>query len=87
MSAVLGSRMVIEAITEDAALKNKVLAEVTATVAAGTPLVSNTSSIPIDELAAALDRPADLIGTHFMNPPALIGTTEVIRERVPGSTP
>jgi methoxymalonate biosynthesis protein len=79
LSAVRGARLVIEAITEDAALKNKTLAEVSALVAPGTPLVSNTSSIPIDELADAVDRPADLIGTHFMNPPALIGTTEVIQ--------
>lgn len=79
LSVVSGTRMVIEAITEDATLKNKALAEVAAIVTAGTPLVSNTSSIPIDELAAAIDRPADLIGTHFMNPPALIGTTEVIQ--------
>jgi methoxymalonate biosynthesis protein len=41
--------------------------------------VSNTSSIPIDELAGAVVRPADLIGVHFMNPPYLIRTTEVIR--------
>lgn len=79
LSPVRGARLVIEAITEDAALKNKVLAEVSALVVPGTPLVSNTSSIPVDELADAVDRPADLIGTHFMNPPALIGTTEVIQ--------
>lgn len=79
LSPVRGTRLVIEAITEDAALKSGVLAEVSALVAPGTPLVSNTSSIPVDELAHAVDRPADLIGTHFMNPPALIGTTEVIQ--------
>ncbi|MER5790652.1 3-hydroxyacyl-CoA dehydrogenase family protein [Streptomyces sp. NPDC001980] len=78
-SAVRGARLVIEAITEDAGLKNAVLSEVSALVPPGTPIVSNTSSIPIDELADAVRRPADLIGTHFMNPPALIGTTEVIR--------
>lgn len=79
VAAVRGARMVIEAITEDTGLKNAVLSEVTALVPSGTPIVSNTSSIPIDELADAVRHPADLIGTHFMNPPALIGTTEVIR--------
>ncbi|MDX3062522.1 MULTISPECIES: 3-hydroxyacyl-CoA dehydrogenase family protein [Streptomyces] len=70
---------VIEAVTEDADAKAKVLAEVSALVAPGTPVISNTSAIPIDELARAAARPADLIGTHFMNPPYLIRTVEVIR--------
>jgi methoxymalonate biosynthesis protein len=71
--------VVIEAITEDAETKAKLLAGVAALVTPGTPLVSNTSGIPIDELAGAVPRPADVIGTHFMNPSYLIGTTEVIR--------
>ncbi len=79
LSIISGSRAVIEAITEDAALKATVLAEVSGVVAGATPLMSNTSSIPIDELAGAVDHPEDLIGTHFMNPAVLIGTTEVIR--------
>ncbi|MFE4449273.1 3-hydroxyacyl-CoA dehydrogenase family protein [Streptomyces sp. NPDC056796] len=70
---------VIEAVTEDADAKAKVLADVSALVAPGTPVISNTSAIPIDELARAAARPADLIGTHFMNPPYLIRTVEVIR--------
>jgi methoxymalonate biosynthesis protein len=70
--------VVIEAITEVAELKSKALNEVSV-VCPGTPLVSNTSSIPIDELAESLARPGDLVGTHFMNPPYLIETVEVIR--------
>ncbi|MGW2327074.1 3-hydroxyacyl-CoA dehydrogenase family protein [Streptomyces sp. NPDC001700] len=70
---------VIEAVTEDADTKAKVLAEVSELVAPGTPVISNTSSIPIDELAGMTARPVDLIGTHFMNPPCLIRTVEVIR--------
>ncbi|OPC84078.1 3-hydroxyacyl-CoA dehydrogenase [Embleya scabrispora] len=74
-----GSVAVVEAVTEDADAKAKVLAEVSALVAPGTAIISNTSSIPIDELARATARPAELIGTHFMNPPHLIRTVEVIR--------
>lgn len=70
---------VIEAVTEDADTKAEVLADVSALVAPGIPVISNTSAIPIDELARAAARPADLIGTHFMNPPCLIRTVEVIR--------
>jgi methoxymalonate biosynthesis protein len=71
--------VVIEAITEEAELKAKVLAEVSALIRPGTPVISNTSGIPIDELANAVDRPGDLVGTHFMNPTYLIKMVEVIR--------
>ncbi|MGB6161321.1 MAG: 3-hydroxyacyl-CoA dehydrogenase family protein [Pseudonocardiaceae bacterium] len=70
---------VIEAITEVAELKSKALNEVSVVVPPDTLLVSNTSSIPIDELAESLARPGELVGTHFMNPPYLIETVEVIR--------
>jgi len=69
---------VIEAVVEDPATKAAVLAQVSAAVSMGTPIISNTSSIPIDELAAGVTRPADLLGTHFMNPAYLITTVEVI---------
>lgn len=71
--------VVIEATTEDLEIKAKVIAELSALVQPGTPLVSNTSSIPIDELAGFAQRPQDVVGTHFMNPPYLIPTVEVIR--------
>jgi len=74
-----GASAVIEATTEDVTVKAKVLAEVSALVRPGTPLVSNTSSIPIDELAGFAVRPDEVVGTHFMNPPYLIRTVEVIR--------
>src|SRR5262245_15186323 len=70
---------VIEAVTEESRLKQKVLAETAAVVQPGTPLVSNTSGIPIDELATDLPRPETLVGTHFMNPAYLIKMVEVVR--------
>jgi methoxymalonate biosynthesis protein len=70
---------VIEAITEIAELKAKVLCEVSALVAPDTPIISNTSAIPINEMADSVARPEMLVGTHFMNPAYLIKTVEVIR--------
>jgi methoxymalonate biosynthesis protein len=70
---------VIEAITEVAEGKFKALGELSAMLRPGTPVVSNTSSIPIDELAESLTRPEELVGAHFMNPAYLIETVEVIR--------
>ncbi len=77
---------VIEAVTEDPEVKATVLADLSTLLALGTPIISNTSAIPIDELAAATARPVELIGTHFMNPPYLIRTVEVIRGRHTGQT-
>lgn len=70
---------VIESVTERASVKADLLAEVSTVVSPGTLLVSNTSAIPIDELAESVARPADLLGIHFMNPPYLITTVELIR--------
>ncbi|WP_432103590.1 3-hydroxyacyl-CoA dehydrogenase family protein [Streptomyces sp. bgisy091] len=81
LADVAGVDAVIEAVTEEAPLKVKALTEVSAVVAEGTLLVTNTSSIPVDETAHQVPRPEDLVGIHFMNPSYLIRTVEVI----PGS--
>ncbi|WP_165988309.1 3-hydroxyacyl-CoA dehydrogenase family protein [Streptomyces sp. YIM 98790] len=78
-AAAAGAGSVIEAITESAELKAKVHREIASVVAPGTLRVTNTSSIPVDELAGQVPSPEDLVGIHFMNPPYLIGTLEVIR--------
>ena len=70
---------VIESVTELPELKAEVLAAASAAVAPGTPIVTNTSAIPVDELAGAVTRPADFLGVHFMNPPYLIRAVELIR--------
>jgi methoxymalonate biosynthesis protein len=74
-----GAGAVVESVTELPRVKARVLAEASAVVAPGTLLMTNTSGIPVDELADAVARPEDLVGTHFMNPPYLIRTVEVIR--------
>ncbi|WP_431775385.1 3-hydroxyacyl-CoA dehydrogenase family protein [Streptomyces cucumeris] len=76
---------VIEAVVEDAEVKAEVLATVSA-AATGIPVITNTSSIPVDELADAMARPENLLGTHFMNPSYLIPTVEVIRGPRTGDT-
>jgi methoxymalonate biosynthesis protein len=76
---VAGCTAVVESVVERAEVKATVLAEASAAVEPGTLVVSNTSAIPIDELAGATRSPADVVGVHFMNPPYLIRTVEVIR--------
>jgi methoxymalonate biosynthesis protein len=70
---------VIEAVVEVPETKAKVLAEISALVRPDTTLISNTSCIPIDEMAASVVHADRLVGVHFMNPSYLITMVEVIR--------
>ncbi|GAA3671709.1 3-hydroxyacyl-CoA dehydrogenase family protein [Streptomyces iranensis] len=79
LSALAGARAVVEAVVEHQATKVGVLVDAAGVIDADTPLISNTSGIPIDALADSLPRPQQLIGTHFMNPAYLIDLVEVIR--------
>jgi methoxymalonate biosynthesis protein len=79
LAAAADATVVIEAVVELPDVKAKVLREVSELVAPGTPVVSNTSAIPVDELAGHTVHPPDVLGAHFMNPPFLIRTVEVIR--------
>lgn len=76
---VADATTVVEAVTELPDTKAKVLAEVSAVIRPGTTLISNTSCIPIDEMAAFVARPDEFVGVHFMNPSYLIEMVEVIR--------
>ncbi len=71
--------VVIEAVFEECGVKREVWRAVDQTVKAGALLASNTSTIPITELAAFTERPADFIGMHFMNPVPVMKLVEVIR--------
>lgn len=76
---IAGATTVIEAVTEVAETKRTVLTEASAVVQPGTTLISNTSCIPIDEMATWVKRPEELVGVHFMNPSYMIKMVEVIR--------
>ncbi|RJL34028.1 3-hydroxyacyl-CoA dehydrogenase family protein [Bailinhaonella thermotolerans] len=63
-----GAALVVEAVPEDAALKARVLAAAERAVGEDAVLATNTSSLPVTELAAALARPGRFLGMHFFNP-------------------
>ncbi|MBV8798519.1 MAG: 3-hydroxybutyryl-CoA dehydrogenase [Alphaproteobacteria bacterium] len=71
--------LVIEAATEDEAIKRKIFQELSPRLGPQTMIATNTSSISITRLAAATDRPERFIGLHFMNPVPLMQLVEVIR--------
>jgi 3-hydroxyacyl-CoA dehydrogenase/enoyl-CoA hydratase/3-hydroxybutyryl-CoA epimerase len=74
-----GCGLVIEAVFEDPALKAKVFAEVIDIVDPDALLCSNTSTLPITDLASALTRPADFLGLHFFSPVDKMPLVEIIR--------
>ena len=74
-----GCDLVIEAVFEDPSLKHQVFAEVAPYVNADALLCSNTSTLPITELATGVDRPADFIGLHFFSPVDKMPLVEIIR--------
>ncbi|WP_020070534.1 3-hydroxybutyryl-CoA dehydrogenase [Paraburkholderia caledonica] len=73
------AELVIEAATENVALKRDILKKVEAVVSSGAIIASNTSSISITEMAATLDDPSRFVGMHFFNPVPLLPLVEVIR--------
>ncbi len=74
-----GCDLVIEAVFEDPALKNKVFGEILEHVNPDALLCSNTSTLPITALAEGVDRPADFIGLHFFSPVDKMPLVEIIR--------
>jgi 3-hydroxyacyl-CoA dehydrogenase/enoyl-CoA hydratase/3-hydroxybutyryl-CoA epimerase len=73
-----GADVVIEAVFEDPGLKKKVFAEVLPVVAPDALLASNTSTLPITELATGVDRPADFLGMHFFSPVGRMPLLELV---------
>ena len=71
--------LVVEAIFEEITVKKKIFQELDTFCKKDTIFASNTSTIPITDLASATNRPEQFIGMHFMNPVPLMKLVEVIR--------
>lgn len=78
-AGVANAELVVEAATENVALKTKIFAELDRLAPPGAILATNTSSIGITQIAAATQRPQQVIGMHFMNPVPVMKLVEVIR--------
>ena len=76
---LVAADLMIEAVVEDAAVKEDVFRRADHALPPHAVLASNTSSIPIATLAAATSRPAQVVGMHFFNPVPLLKLVEVIR--------
>jgi 3-hydroxybutyryl-CoA dehydrogenase len=78
-ASAAGADLVIEAATEDRKIKSEIFALLDRSAPGHAILASNTSSISITEIAAVTNRPANIIGMHFMNPVPVMKLVEVIR--------
>ena len=76
---VVAADLLIEAVVEDATVKESIFRRADDAFPPNAILASNTSSIPITSLAAVTSRPAQVIGMHFFNPVPVLQLVEVIR--------
>lgn len=74
-----GFQLAVEAVPEKLAIKTAVFKELERYGAPGAILATNTSSLPISDIAAALEDPSRVIGMHFMNPVPVMKLVEIIR--------
>ncbi|WP_284140154.1 MULTISPECIES: 3-hydroxybutyryl-CoA dehydrogenase [unclassified Virgibacillus] len=79
VDAAASCDVVIEAVVENMEVKTKVFQELARITPAHTILASNTSSLPITEIAAVTNRPEKVIGMHFMNPVPVMQLVEIIK--------
>ncbi|MDI6822940.1 MAG: 3-hydroxybutyryl-CoA dehydrogenase [Bacillota bacterium] len=79
LEAAAEADVVVEAIVENLQAKKDLFSELDRICPAATILASNTSSLPITELAASTKRPDRFIGMHFMNPVPVMQLVEVVR--------
>src|SRR5271169_2108998 len=79
--AVREADYVVEAVSENLPLKQKLFAEIERHVRADTILASNTSVIPITAIMQGLKKRDRALGTHWWNPPFLVPLVEVIETR------
>ncbi|MCS7110468.1 MAG: 3-hydroxyacyl-CoA dehydrogenase/enoyl-CoA hydratase family protein [Candidatus Caldarchaeum sp.] len=76
--AVRDADLVVEAVPEDISVKRKVFTTLDEKAPRHAILATNTSTLPITEIAAATSRPEQVVGMHFFNPPPLMPLLEVI---------
>ena len=79
LSTLAGAQLVIEAVPEDLALKQRLFREVSSICGPSAVLASNTSSLPVSQIAAAAATPSRVVGMHFFNPVHVMKLLELVR--------
>lgn len=78
-AAVRSAEVIIEAVVEDLAIKQRLFAEIERAAPVDALLASNTSSLSIGQVARAMRQPGRLVGMHFFNPVHVMKLVEVVR--------
>src|SRR6185295_7754779 len=78
-AALADCDLIIEAVSEDMDVKKEVFAKLDTIARPGAILASNTSYLDINEIAASISRPADVVGMHFFSPANIMKLLEVVR--------
>jgi 3-hydroxybutyryl-CoA dehydrogenase len=79
LGAVSGADIVVEAVFEDLEVKQGLFRELDKVVKEGAVLATNTSALPITQIAAVTERPEAVVGTHFFSPVPLMALCELVR--------
>ena len=79
LGALAACDLIVEAVPESLALKRQVFGELDRVAAPHAILASNTSSLPVTDMAAATRRPAQVVGLHFMQPVPVMPLLEMVR--------
>lgn len=78
---ISNANLAIEAVPEDLVLKQSVLGEISKVIAHDAVLATNTSSLPVSEIASKIDHPARLVGMHFFQPALSVPLVEIVHAR------
>jgi 3-hydroxybutyryl-CoA dehydrogenase len=78
LRSLASADVVIEAVVEDLEMKSRVFRQLGEVCKPGALLASNTSSLPLSDLAAASNRPERVVGLHFFNPPWALRLVEIV---------
>jgi 3-hydroxybutyryl-CoA dehydrogenase len=84
LNAFDGVDLVVEAVAEDLAVKQRLFTAVDKVCRPGAVLATTTSSLPVVEIARATSRPRDVVGMHFFNPAPVMKLVEVVRTVLTG---
>src|SRR6266545_2507623 len=82
LDAVAGCDLVLESVVEDLAVKKQLFGELDRIVKDGAILATNTSTLPVVEMAIETERPERVCGVHFFNPAPMMSLVEVVRTLV-----
>ena len=79
LKALANADLIIEAVFENMALKKEIFAKLDTIAKPGAILASNTSTLDVDQIAAATKRPQDVLGMHFFSPANIMRLLEIVR--------